>query len=203
MTEVLQNFEETLLKLKKRGYKIKDVVMPYLKYSLPVYYIIMPAEVSTNLARLDGVRYGLRKEGENVFDSFKKSRSVGFGLETRRRIMLGTYVLSHGYYDAYYNKAWKVRRAIIKEYEDVFKEVDFIMTPTVPTTAFKFGEKTNPLQMYSEDIFTVSANIAGLPSISIPSGLSSSKLPFGVEFTGRAFSDLSLFAIEKDLRDNK
>ena len=115
--------------------------MPYLKYSLPVYYIIMPAEVSTNLSRLDGVRYGLRKEGNNIFDSYKKSRSAGFGLETRRRIILGTYVLSHGYYDAYYNKAWKVRRAIMREYENIFKDVDFIMTPTVPTTAFKFGEK--------------------------------------------------------------
>src|ERR1035437_6604313 len=201
MTEVLQNFEETLLKLKKRGYKIKDVVMPYLKYSLPVYYIIMPAEVSTNLARLDGVRYGLRKEGENVFDSFKKSRSVGFGLETRRRIILGTYVLSHGYYDAYYNKAWKVRRAIMKEYEDIFEEVDFIITPTTPTTAFLFGEKKDPLQMYLSDIFTVSANLAGLPAISIPSGKSISGLPIGIQFTGALFSDESLFAIEEDLRE--
>ncbi len=202
-SEVLKNFEETLEKLKKKGYKIKDVSMPHLKYSLPVYYIIMPAEVSTNLSRLDGVRYGLQKEGKNVFDSFKKSRSAGFGPETRRRIILGTYVLSHGYYDAYYNKAWKVRRAITKEYEDIFKDVNFIMTPTVPTTAFKFGEKKDPLQMYLSDIFTVSANLAGLPSISIPSGFSSLKLPFGVEFTGPAYLDLSLFAIEKDLRDNK
>ena len=201
---VLKNFEETVEKLKKKGYKIKDVVMSYLKYSLPVYYIIMPAEVSTNLSRLDGVRYGLRKEGENVFDSFKKSRSAGFGPETKRRIILGTYVLSHGYYDAYYNKAWKVRRAIMKEYEDVFKEVDFVMTPTAPTTAFKIGEKTtDPLQMYLEDIFTITANLTGLPSISIPSGFSSSQMPFGIEFTGPAFSDVSLFAIEKDLRDNK
>jgi aspartyl-tRNA(Asn)/glutamyl-tRNA(Gln) amidotransferase subunit A len=200
-SEVLQNFEETLLKLKKGGYKIKDVVMPYLKYSLPVYYIIMPAEVSTNLARLDGVRYGLRKVGENVFDSFKKSRSAGFGLETRRRIILGTYVLSHGYYDAYYNKAWKVRRAIMKEYEDIFEEVDFIMTPTTPTTAFEFGEKKDPLQMYLSDIFTVSANLAGLPAISIPSGFSSAGLPFGIQFSGPMFSDESLFAIEKDLRE--
>jgi len=203
-SEVLKNFEETLSKLKKKGYKIKDVVMPYLKYSLPVYYIIMPAEVSTNLSRLDGVRYGLRKEGENVFDTFKKSRSAGFGPETKRRIILGTYVLSHGYYDAYYNKAWIVRRTIIKEYENVFKEVDFIVTPTTPTTAFKLGEKTaDPLQMYLEDIFTISANLTGLPSISIPSGFSSQKLPFGIGFTGPLHSDSALFAIEKDLRDNK
>ncbi len=200
--EVLKNFEETVEKLKNKGYKIKDVAMPYLKYSLPVYYIIMPAEVSTNLSRLDGVRYGLRKEGENIFDSYKKSRSAGFGSETKRRIILGTYVLSHGYYDAYYNKAWEVRRAIMKEYENVFREVDFVMTPTAPTSAFKFGEKKDPLQMYLEDIFTVSANLTGLPSISIPSGFSSSKLPFGIEFTGPLYSDASLFAIEKDLRDN-
>lgn len=199
--EVLQNFEETLDKLKKAGYEIKDVSMPYLKYSLPVYYIIMPAEVSTNLSRLDGVRYGLRKEGGNVFDSYKKSRSVGFGPETKRRIILGTYVLSHGYYDAYYNKAWKVRRAIMKEFEDTFKEVDFIMTPTAPTPAFKFGEKKDPLQMYLEDIFTISANLTGLPAISIPSGKSASGLPIGMQFTGPLFSDESLFKIEKDLRD--
>ena len=200
--EVMENFKTTIEKLKKAGYEIKDISMPYLKYSLPVYYIIMPAEVSTNLSRLDGVRYGLRKEGENVFDTYKKSRSLGFGPETKRRIILGTYVLSHGYYDAYYNKAWKVRRAIMKEYEDIFKEVDLVMTPTVPTTAFKFGDKKDPLQMYLEDIFTVSANLTGLPSISIPSGFSSEKLPFGIEFTGPLFSDESLFAIEKDLRDN-
>ncbi|PIR69005.1 Asp-tRNA(Asn)/Glu-tRNA(Gln) amidotransferase GatCAB subunit A [Candidatus Nomurabacteria bacterium CG_4_10_14_0_2_um_filter_30_12] len=201
--EVLKSFEESLEKLKNKGYEIKDVVMPLLEYSLPVYYIIMPAEVSTNLSRLDGVRYGLRKEGDNIFDSYKKSKSIGFGSETKRRIILGTYVLSHGYYDAYYNKAWKVRRAIIKEYEDIFKEVDFVMTPTAPTAAFKFGEKKNPLQMYLEDIFTVSANIAGIPAISIPSSLSSIGLPIGVQFVGPAFSDESLFAIEKDLGDNK
>ena len=199
-SEILQNFEQALDKLKKKGYEIKDVSMPYLKYSLPVYYIIMPAEVSTNLSRLDGMRYGLRKDGENLFDVYKKSRSSGFGLETRRRIILGTYVLSHGYFDAYYNKAWKVRRAIMREYENIFKDVDFVMTPTTPTTAFKFGEKKDPLQMYLSDIFTVSANLAGLPAISIPSGNSSSNLPIGIQFTGTLFSDQSLFDIEKDLR---
>jgi len=199
--EVLQNFEDTIKKLEKKGYKIKNIEMPHLKYSLPVYYIIMPAEVSTNLSRLDGVRYGLREEGKDVFDSYKKSRSSGFGIETRRRIILGTYVLSHGYYDAYYNKAWKVRRAIMKEYEDIFKDVDFVVTPTTPTTAFKFGEKKDPVQMYLSDIFTVSANLAGLPAISFPSGLDSSLLPIGIQFTGPLFSDLSLFDVEKDLRE--
>ncbi len=201
-SEVLKNFEEALEKLKKSGYEIKDISLPYSKYSLAVYYIIMPAEVSTNLSRLDGVRYGLRIEGKDVFGSYKKSRSAGFGKETRRRIILGTYVLSHGYYDAYYNKAWKVRRAIMREYEDIFKEVDFIMTPTTPTAAFKFGEKKDPLSMYLCDIFTTPANIAGLPAISIPFGKTTSGLPVGIQFTAPLFSDDSLFAIEKDLRDN-
>ena len=162
----------------------------------------MPAEVSTNLSQLDGVRYGLRKEGQSVFDTYSKSRSVGFGAETRRRIILGTYVLSHGYYDAYYNKAWKVRHVIEREFQNIFKEVDFVLTPTTPTPAFRFGEKSNPLKMYLSDIFTVPANIAGIPSISIPSGFSKEGLPLGVQFTGPAFSDESLFAIERDLREN-
>jgi len=208
--EILENFEKTLEKLKKAGYEIKDISLPFSKYSLAVYYILMPAEVSTNLSRLDGVRYGLRKEGENlprlgkagVFDTYRKSRSAGFGAETRRRIILGTYVLSHGYYDAYYNKAWKVRHAILKEFQDIFKEVDFVMTPTTPTVAFKFGEKSDPLQMYLSDIFTVPANIAGIPAISIPIGFSKGGLPMGMQFTGPLFSDESLFAIEKDLREN-
>ncbi|PIP68755.1 Asp-tRNA(Asn)/Glu-tRNA(Gln) amidotransferase GatCAB subunit A [Candidatus Nomurabacteria bacterium CG_4_9_14_0_2_um_filter_32_10] len=207
--EVLENFKNVVEKFKKAGYEIKDISLPYSKYSLAVYYIIMPAEVSTNLSRLDGMRYGLRKEGENlptgkagIFDTYKKSRSLGFGPETRRRIILGTYVLSHGYYDAYYNKAWKVRRAIMKEFQEIFKDVNFVMTPTTPTPAFKFGEKKDPLAMYLCDIFTTPANIAGLPAISIPSGFSSLGLPFGIQFSGPLFSDESLFAIEKDLRDN-
>ena len=201
-SEVLQNFEESLKKFKKAGYQIKDINMPHLQYSFPVYYIIMPAEVSTNLARLDGMRYGLRKEGNNVFDSFKKSRSAGFGPETRRRMILGAYVLSHGYYDAYYNKAWKLRHVIENEFKKTFEDVDFVVTPTAPTPAFKFGDKKDPLAMYLCDIFTTPANIAGLPAISIPSGFSSSGLPFGIQFNGPLFSDESLFAIEKDLRDN-
>jgi aspartyl-tRNA(Asn)/glutamyl-tRNA(Gln) amidotransferase subunit A len=201
--EILENFEKSLEKLEKAGYKIKDISLPYSKYALAAYYILMPAEVSTNLSRLDGVRYGLRKEGENVFDTYKKSRSAGFGAETRRRIILGTYVLSHGYYDAYYNKAWKVRHAIEKEFENIFKEVNFVATPTTPTPAFKFGEKSDPLQMYLSDIFTVLANIAGTPAISVPSGFSSAGLPTGIQFTGPLFADESLFAIEKDLRENK
>jgi aspartyl-tRNA(Asn)/glutamyl-tRNA(Gln) amidotransferase subunit A len=200
--EVMKNFEESLEKLKKAGYKIKDIDLPYAKFSLAVYYIIQPAEVSTNLSRLDGVRYGLRKEGKDVFDTYKKSRSLGFGTETRRRIILGTYVLSHGYYDAYYNKAWKVRHMIEQEFKKIFEEVDFVVTPTTPTLAFKIREKADPLSMYLSDIFTVPANIAGLPSISVPSGQADSGLSFGVQFTGPLFSDGSLFAIERDLREN-
>ncbi len=200
--EVLANFEESVEKLKKAGYTIKDISLPYSKYSLAVYYIIMPAEVSTNLSRLDGARYGERREGNTVFEMFEKSRSAGFGAETRRRIMLGTYVLSHGYYDAYYTKAWKVRRAIMDEYRKVFEEVDFALTPTAPSTAFKFGERSDPLQMYLSDIFTVSANLAGLPSISLPSGFSSSGLPFGLLFSAAPLRDFSLFGIEKDLSKN-
>ena len=200
--EVLEVFQKSLEKLKASGYQIKDVSLPYSKYSLATYYILMPAEVSTNLSRLDGVRYGLRKEGENVFDTYKKSRSAGFGAETRRRIILGTYVLSHGYYDAYYNKAWKVRHAMEKEFENIFKEVDFIATPTAPIPAFKIGEKSDPLQMYLMDVFTVTANMVGVPGISIPAGVSKENLPIGIQFMGPKFSDESLFAIEKDLREN-
>jgi aspartyl-tRNA(Asn)/glutamyl-tRNA(Gln) amidotransferase subunit A len=198
--ELLENFEYNIEQFKKAGYTIKDISLPYAKYSLAVYYIIMPAEVSTNLSRLDGVRYGLRKEGDSVAETYKKSRSQGFGAETRRRVILGTYVLSHGYYDAYYNKAWRVRHAIENEFENIFKEVDFVMTPTTPTVAFKFGEKKDPVQMYLSDIFTVPANIAGLPSISIPCGISKDGLPFGIQLTGPLFSDNTLFDIEKDLK---
>ncbi len=200
--DVLENFEKSLKQLKKSGYEIKDIALPYSKYSLAVYYVLTPAEVSTNLSRLDGVRYGLRKEGENVADSYSKSRSAGFGVETRRRIILGTYVLSHGYYDAYYNKAWKVRYEIEREFQNIFKEVDFVATPTTPTTAFKFGEKSDPVQMYLSDIFTVPANIAGVCSISIPSGKDKNNLPTAIQFTGAFGEDEFLFAIEKDLREN-
>jgi aspartyl-tRNA(Asn)/glutamyl-tRNA(Gln) amidotransferase subunit A len=198
-SEVLKNFEETVEKLKKSGYEIKEIDLPSLKYSLAIYYIIMSAEVSTNLSRLDGMRYGLHRDGKSVFEDLKKSRAEGFGPETRRRIILGTYVLSHGYYDAYYNKAWNLRLALKEEFENVFKQVDFVMTPTTPSPAFKFGEKADPLQMYLSDIFTVPPNLAGLPAISVPSGFSSLGLPLSVQFIGRQFSDKSLFTLENNL----
>ncbi|MCX6752726.1 MAG: amidase family protein, partial [Candidatus Nomurabacteria bacterium] len=200
--DVMENFNASVEKLKKLGYEIVDIDLPYSKYSLAVYYILMPAEVSTNLSRIDGIRYGNRVEGENIFDTYKKSRSAGFGMETRRRIILGSYVLSHGYYDAYYNKAWKVRHAIEKEFEDIFKKVDFVLTPTTPSVAFKFGSKKDPLQMYLSDIFTVPSNIAGIPSISVPSGFSEQGLPYGIQFMAPLCADEKLFAISLELEEN-
>lgn len=196
---IMANFKESVEKLKNAGYEIVDISLPFSKYSLAVYYIIMPAEVSTNLSRFDGVRYGTRKEGENIWESFKKSRSYGFGVEARRRIILGTYVLSHGYYDAYYNKAWKIRRAIMKEVNDAFEQVGFIMTPTVPVLPFKLGEKmNNPLAMYLCDLFSAPANLTGTPSIAIPSGKNEKGLPFSVQFTAPHFSESYLFEIGKE-----
>ncbi|MEI6660167.1 MAG: Asp-tRNA(Asn)/Glu-tRNA(Gln) amidotransferase subunit GatA [bacterium] len=197
--EVLKNFEESCEKLKNAGYEIVDVSLSLLKYSLPAYYIIMPAEVSSNLARYDGIRYGLSSEGDKLFDVYAKTRGAGFGKEVRRRILLGAYVLSHGYYDAYYNKAVKVRDAIRNELQEVFKEVDAIITPTVPTLPWKFGEMSkDPVSMYLADIYTVGANIAGVPAISVPSGFSESGLPIGLQITAPHFAENTLFTIGKD-----
>jgi len=205
--EVIENFKESVEKFKKAGYKIVDIELPYSKYSLAAYYIIMPAEVSTNLSRFDGVRYGLRVEGENISDMYKKSRSSGFGAETKRRIMLGTFVLSHGYYDAYYNQAWKVRRAIASELENIFKEVDFILTPTTPTPAFKIGEKLDdPVAMYLCDVFAAPANLAGIPAIALPSGFTKEGLPLSLQFMASHFHEKDLFIIGKDfekIKENK
>ena len=196
--EVLENFKESVEKLKKDGYEIIDIELPYSKYSLPAYYIIMPAEVSTNLSRFDGVRYGPRVEGENISDMFKKSRSSGFGREARRRIILGTYVLSHGHYDAYYNKAWKVRYALMKEFDEIFKKVDFVMTPTVASPAFKLGEKmSDPVAMYLCDIFAAPANLTGIPAIALPSGFSQEGLPLSIQFMAPHFAENKLFEIGK------
>ncbi len=196
--EVLENFKESVEKLKKDGYEILDIELPYSKYSLPAYYIIMPAEVSTNLSRFDGVRYGLSVEGESVSDMFKKSRSSGFGREARRRIILGTYVLSHGHYDAYYNKAWKVRYALMKEFDEAFKKVDFVMTPTTASPAFKLGEKmSDPVAMYLCDIFAAPANLTGIPAIALPSGKNSEGLPLSIQFMAPHFAEEKLFEIGK------
>ncbi|MDB5254039.1 MAG: hypothetical protein JWL80_105 [Parcubacteria group bacterium] len=199
--QVKKNFEEAVEKFKGLGYEIKPVDLPSLKYSLAVYYILMPAEVSSNLGRFDGVRYGLHSGGDHGIDDYFKTRAAGFGKEVRRRIILGTYVLSSGYYDAYYGSALKVKDLITKELREAFKEVDFILTPTTPTPAFKFGEKSSPLDMYLADIFTVPANIAGVPSLSIPNQtvpVEGSDLPLGVLLTADLGREDNLFVAGKE-----
>ncbi|OGI85703.1 glutaminyl-tRNA synthase (glutamine-hydrolyzing) subunit A [Candidatus Nomurabacteria bacterium RIFCSPLOWO2_01_FULL_39_17] len=196
--EVLENFKQSTEKLKDSGYEILDIELPYSKYSLAVYYIIMPAEVSTNLSRFDGIRYGFSIKGENLLEVYKKSRAQGFGKEARRRILLGTYVLSHGYYDAYYNKAVKVREKIRKEIMQTFEKVEFILTPTAPILPFKLGEKLdNPVAMYLCDIFSAPANLSGVPSIALPSGMSKDGLPFSLQFMASHFQENTLFDIGK------
>ncbi len=200
--EVLKNFNDSIEIFKKKGYEVQDVNLPNISYSLAVYYIIMPAEVSSNLARFDGVKYGLHKDGNNGVDDYFATRGAGFGKEVRRRVLLGTYVLSSGYYDAYYNRANALRRIISEDFLDSFKKVDIILTPTTPAPAFKIGEKTSdPIIMYLEDIFTVTANLTGMPAISIPSGFSESldkKLPLGLQMTARHGDEKTLFEVGKD-----
>ncbi len=194
--EVEENFKQSLEKFKKLGYEIVDIELPHSKYSLAVYYIIMPAEVSTNLSRFDGIRYGYSAKGGNLMEVYEKSRAEGFGKEARRRILLGTYVLSHGYYDAYYNKALKVREKIKEEVMQAFLKVDYILTPTVPMLPFKLGEKLDdPVAMYLCDIFSAPANLAGVPSIALPSGLSKNGLPFSIQFMAPHFCEESLFEV--------
>ncbi|MFZ2038380.1 MAG: Asp-tRNA(Asn)/Glu-tRNA(Gln) amidotransferase subunit GatA [Minisyncoccia bacterium] len=199
---VRKNFAEAIETLKKNGHEVKDVSMPNLSYALSAYYILMPAEVSSNLARFDGVKYGLHKDGKNMVDDYFETRREGFGKEVRRRILLGTYVLSSGYYDSYYNKANIVRQLISKDYDQAFEQVDVIITPTTPTPAFKFGEKTaNPLEMYLADIFTVPVNIVGVPAISVPCGfkeVEGKKLPLGLQFTAPKMREDLLFHIGKN-----
>ena len=195
---VRNNFEEAIKKFESLGYRITDIKLPHIKYSLASYYIIMPAEASSNLARFDGVKYGLHKDGKDVIEDYFKTRGEGFGREVRRRIILGTYVLSSGYYDEYYGSALKMKKLIADELNEAFKQIDLILTPTTPTPAFKLGEKlANPLSMYLADIFTVPANIAGLPSISIPSGLVG-VLPLGIELTAGLGKEENLFIAGKE-----
>jgi aspartyl-tRNA(Asn)/glutamyl-tRNA(Gln) amidotransferase subunit A len=194
--DVFANFQVSLEKLKSSGYEIVSVDLPLMKYSLAVYYILMPAEVSTNLGRFDGIRYGLSVGGKTPDEAFAKTRGQGFGKETRRRVMLGSYVLSHGYYDAYYNKAVAVRSMIEAEFREIFTTVDAIATPTSPFPAFKIGEKSSdPLEMYLSDIFTVPANIAGIPAISIPAGQTAEGLPLDIQFMSGHFREDVLFSL--------
>ena len=176
--------------------------MPKTKYALPTYYIIAPAEASSNLARYDGMRFGLRVDGENLEETYMKTRAEGFGAEVRRRVLIGTYVLSAGYYDAYYLKAQKVRRIISEEFASAFDQVDAVLTPTAPTPAFSRGERTDDLiSMYLNDVFTVPASLAGLPAISIPAGLSSHGLPLGLQLITRAFDESTLFRVAGALEE--
>ena len=182
--------------IKDSGCEIIDISLPNTKYALPAYYIVAPAEASSNLARYDGVKYGFRSKGENLINMYEKTRSEGFGDEVKRRIMIGTYVLSSGYYDAYYLKAQKVRKLIKNDFDEAYKKVDAILTPSTPSSAFTIGEKTNdPVSMYLNDIFTVPINLAGLPAISIPAGHDSKKYPLGLQIIGKAFDEQNIFNI--------
>lgn len=202
---VLKNFNESVEKLKGLGYEVREISLPNLSYSLSVYYTLIPAEVSSNMARFDGMRYGLRAEGVNMVDDYFKTKQAGFGPEVKRRIILGTYILSSGYYDAYYNKANIVRDLIRDDYKKAFEQVDVIITPTTPDAAFKIGEKINdPLKLYLEDIFTVPANIAGIPAISIPSGIKEvegKKLPLGLQLFSDYGREYILFAVAKNFEN--
>jgi aspartyl-tRNA(Asn)/glutamyl-tRNA(Gln) amidotransferase subunit A len=204
-SEVLSNFDSSIESLKSLGAKVVEIDLPNIKYSLPVYYIIMPAEVSSNLARFDGVKYGLHKNGENIIDDYFKTRADGFGKEVRRRVMLGTYVLSSGYYDSYYGKALSVREMIKKDFENVFDGVDVVAMPTSPVPAFKIGERTmDPISMYLADIFTVSANLAEIPAISVPSGFvekDGKNLPLGIQFLAPKFCEETLFTLGKSFEN--
>ncbi len=177
------------------GAKCIEVTLPHTKYAVAAYYVIAPSEASSNLARYDGVRYGFRdKEKKSLIDMYRSTRSKGFGAEVQRRIILGTYSLSSGYYDAYYKKASQVRTLIMEDFKNVFKSCDLILSPVAPTPAFKIGEKIDdPLTMYLSDIFTLSANLAGIPGISVPCGFSSTGLPIGLHLIGRHFEEKKLF----------
>ncbi len=182
--------------LKAAGAEPVEISLPYTKYALPTYYIVAPAEASSNLARYDGVRYGLRVEGDSLDEMYENTRGQGFGAEVRRRIMIGTYVLSAGYYDAYYVKAMKLRTLILQEFQQAFEGVDVMLTPTAPSPAFAIGEKLDdPVQMYLNDVFTVPASLAGLPAISVPGGLSDEGLPLGLHLITKPFDEETLFRV--------
>ena len=188
--------------LKDAGATIHDISLPHTKYALPAYYIVAPAECSSNLARYDGVRYGLRVPGKDLIDTYEATRAAGFGKEVKRRVLIGTYVLSAGYYDAYYLKAQKVRTLIKQDFDKAWSDVDVVLTPTTPSPAFGFGEKAgDPIAMYLEDIFTVTVNMAGLPGISVPAGLSSEGTPMGLQLIGKPFDEGTLFRTAQVIED--
>lgn len=195
MTKAIEDlWQQGILWLKAAGAEIKEISLPHTKYALPTYYIIAPAEASSNLARYDGVRFGLRVPGQSLDDMYEQTRAQGFGKEVRRRILIGTYVLSAGYYDAYYIKAQKLRRLIADDFVKAFQDIDAILTPSAPSAAFALGEKEDdPVAMYLNDVFTVTVNLAGLPGISVPAGLDKDGLPLGLQLIGKAFDEESLF----------
>jgi aspartyl-tRNA(Asn)/glutamyl-tRNA(Gln) amidotransferase subunit A len=195
--EVRKSVEAAIQKLAELGCEIVEVSLPHTKYAIPTYYIVATAEASANLARFDGVRYGFRApEAQTLSGMYRCTRNLGFGAEVKRRIMLGTYALSAGYYDAYYLKAQRVRTLITRDFEEVFKKVDAIVTPTSPTPAFKLGEKVDdPLAMYLADIYTVTADLAGIPGISVPCGESRENLPIGLQILGRHFDEATILRV--------
>ncbi len=182
--------------LRDAGAEIVDVSLPHTKYGLATYYIVAPAECSSNLARYDGVRFGMRENGEDLRDLYERTRAAGFGAEVRRRVLIGTYVLSAGYYDAYYLRAQKVRALILRDFTDAFAQVDALLTPTAPSAAFAQGENMDdPVQMYLNDVFTVPASMAGVPAISVPAGLDAQHLPLGLQVIGRPFDEETVLAV--------
>lgn len=194
--EVKNILEEAIRELKKQGVQSEEVSLPHTEYAVPVYYIIATAEASSNLARFDGVQYGFRANESNLIEMYKKTREQGFGEEAKRRIILGTFVLSHGYYDAYYLRALKVRTLIKEDFDRVFKDFDCIITPTSPTPAFKIGERMeDPLKMYLSDIYTISSNLAGIPAISVPCGFTKDGLPVGLQILAKPFNEEILFKV--------
>lgn len=194
--EIEKLWEQGIAWLKEAGCEIVEVSLPHTKYALPAYYIVAPAEASSNLARYDGMRYGLRVDGPNLTETYEQTRAEGFGDEVKRRILIGTYVLSAGYYDAYYLKAQKVRRRIADDFDQAFEKVDALLTPTAPSAAFALGEKSDdPVAMYLNDIFTVTVNLAGLPGMSIPAGVDANGLPLGLQLIGKALDEGTLFSL--------
>jgi len=194
--EVERAVRTAILELEKSGAVIEEISLPHTEYAVAVYYIVATAEASSNLARYDGMRYGHRADAKDLIETYRISRDEGFGAEVKRRIMLGTYALSAGYYDAYYLKAQKVRTLIKRDFDEAFKCCDVIVTPTTPTTAFKLGEKTqDPLQMYLSDIYTISINLAGLPALSLPCGFDSEGMPIGVQIIGKPFDESTIFRV--------
>jgi len=200
--EIEKLWQDGIAMMRDAGAEIVDISLPHTKYALPAYYVIAPAEASSNLARYDGVRYGQREDGADLTEMYENTRAAGFGTEVRRRILIGTYVLSAGYYDAYYLKAQKVRALIARDFTKAFEDVDVILTPTAPNAAFAIGAKMDdPIAMYLNDVFTVPANLAGLPGISVPAGLDKDGLPLGLQLVGRPFDEETMLRAAKAIED--